>query len=76
MSNERALLTREEAAEYLGVSVRFLENRARDRQPPDYHRLGSRTVRYDRGDLDKFLAETKRTQSAGEALTADDAGSV
>lgn len=64
MSND--LLTTTEAAKVLAVSKAFLE---RDRwagaQIP-FVRVGSRTVRYRRTDLEQYLAERRvgRTQPA------------
>lgn len=60
-------LTPEQAAEYIGVSTHFLRN-ARYRGTvaghtpgPAFVKLGHRTVRYQRADLDAWLA-THRVQ--------------
>jgi excisionase family DNA binding protein len=55
-------LTTEQAANYLGVGVRTLEDiRAAGRGPPT-KRIGTRLVRYNRDDLDAWM------QSAGAPL--------
>lgn len=60
------LLTTKEAANYLGVSKAFLE---RDRwagaQIP-FLRVGSRTVRYRREDLDTYLASRVRRSTSDQ----------
>lgn len=60
------LLTTKEAASYLGVSKAFLE---RDRWAGariPFVRVGSRTVRYRRLDLDTYL-ESRIRRSTSEA---------
>ena len=70
-----SLLTTAEAAEYLGLGKRTLEDwrirpsRGRtgemDFEPPAFVRVGRRNVRYRRSDLDAWLAErTARTTTA------------
>ncbi|MDJ0709567.1 MAG: helix-turn-helix domain-containing protein [Woeseiaceae bacterium] len=55
------LLTTKQAAKYLGVSMAFLE---RDRwagaQVP-FVRIGSRTVRYLKSDLEEYIRERRCT---------------
>ena len=51
MSRRQDLLTREEAAIYLGVSVAWLARHTPHRGGPPYLKLG-RTPRYIRADLD------------------------
>jgi predicted DNA-binding transcriptional regulator AlpA len=43
-----------EAAEFLGISRATLRNRRWRREPPIYRKLGPRTVRYHRADLEAF----------------------
>jgi excisionase family DNA binding protein len=73
MSTEGKRLTREEAAEYLGVTVSYLENLARERKPPRYYRIGSRTIRYEQADLDAFL-EARRVNDDAEPWIGIDLG--
>lgn len=56
-------ITRPEAANYLGISVRTLEKWAVVGGGPPYYRLGGRVV-YDIADLDTYLAERRRTSTS------------
>ncbi len=48
------LMNENEAAEFLGISRATLRNRRWRREPPIYRKLGPRTVRYHRADLEAF----------------------
>ena len=50
-----ALLTSRQAAEYLGLTKRFLERRRLVRQGPPFVRISKRCVRYRRSDLDEWI---------------------
>lgn len=50
------LLTTEELAGFLGVSVRTIEDWRSDRKGPPHVTLGPRTVRYRSDDVLKWLA--------------------
>ena len=52
------LLSREEAADYLGLKPQTLAAWAHQGQGPPYLKLG-RAVRYDQTDLDGWLAERR-----------------
>lgn len=54
---EGALLTTKEAADFLGVTPRFLENRRCIGGGPQYVRISRRVVRYRRADLDRWIQE-------------------
>ena len=55
----RTLLTTKEAAKYLNVSVSFLaKDRMRGGGIP-YVKIGRKTIRYDRDELDKYLESRK-----------------
>lgn len=54
----KATVSREEAAEYLGISVSTLAQWASNKEGPPYYLIGMRT-RYRYRDLDQFI-ETKR----------------
>lgn len=58
------LLTPKEAAVYLKVSEKTLEGWRRAEVGPKFYRMGSRTVRYFRSDIDDYLraAAPKRTK--------------
>jgi excisionase family DNA binding protein len=49
------LLTRQQAAEYLQVSVSYLNRGAVDGSGPRMVKLGHKTVRYKRAELDKWI---------------------
>lgn len=59
------LLTGAEAAGWLGVSIRTLEDWRLRGGGPIYHKLGKRLVRYSPDDLDAFVAEGARTNTGG-----------
>ena len=58
------LMKTEEAAEYLGITPNLLVAEAREGKLPRV-RLGNRTYRYRRGDLDAYI-ESCLTRSLGE----------
>jgi predicted DNA-binding transcriptional regulator AlpA len=51
------VLRESEAAQYLGVSRRWLQERRADGRGPKFARLTARAIRYRVADLDEFLAE-------------------
>lgn len=54
-----------DAAQYLGVSRRWLQDRRIDGRGPTFVRLSARAIRYRRDDLDQFL-EARRHDSTAE----------
>jgi excisionase family DNA binding protein len=63
------LLSRKEAAEYLGVSISWLKSQASAGTGPAYYKVGS-LVKYSQADLAAWLAG-QRTASPLELLTID-----
>ena len=65
--SELYLMTTEQTAEYLGVSVSFL-NKARVSGKPEilFTKIGS-SVRYRKSDLDSFLAANVRRNTSENA---------
>jgi excisionase family DNA binding protein len=61
------LLTVEEAAKYLTLSINTLNSWRSKKQGPAYIRIGS-SVRYSRGDLDKYLRENSVDAISGDNL--------
>lgn len=57
-----ALLTRVQAAEYLGMSEQTLRCWAVDGRGPVFIKLGTRSVRYRVEDIDRWLDEGKRNE--------------
>jgi excisionase family DNA binding protein len=60
------LFTTQQAADYLGVSAAFLE---RDRWAGariQFVKLGTRSIRYRRADLDSFIVAQTRISTSGE----------
>jgi predicted DNA-binding transcriptional regulator AlpA len=53
---EPKMLTRAEAADYLGVSTTYLANAAWRGDGPTLIRIGHRTIRYRRDTLETWLA--------------------
>jgi predicted DNA-binding transcriptional regulator AlpA len=62
--NGGPVLREKEAAAYLGVSQRWMQERRADGNGPPYCRLTARTVRYRRQDLDRFLEERMQRSTA------------
>jgi len=48
-------MTPQQVAEYVGISRDALERRRRAKEPPRFSKLGHRTVRYRRSDVDRWL---------------------
>lgn len=63
-STTREIFTRSQAAEYLGVTKRFLDMQAMHCTDLPMYRIG-RLVRYRKADLDKWL-ESKRVINKGK----------
>ncbi len=61
------LLRQEDAAGFLDVSVRFLENRRYMGGGPPFVRLSSKAVRYRREDLDQWIADRTFTSTSQES---------
>ena len=55
------MLSRQEAASLLGMTVSFLEALARRQEGPVFYRLSARRTAYRRGDLLAWLASTRVT---------------
>ncbi|WP_222424192.1 helix-turn-helix domain-containing protein [Desulfamplus magnetovallimortis] len=56
MDKIKKLLTTDEAAIYLGVTVQTLANWRHDRKYLKYVKLG-RAIRYQKAELDRYIAE-------------------
>lgn len=56
---ESELLDPHAAAAYLGVEINLLRDWRYAGKGPNYVRLGYRTLRYDRTDLERFVASRK-----------------
>lgn len=61
------LLRQQDAAQFLDVSVRFLENRRYLGGGPPFVRLSSRAVRYRREDLEQWIAGRTFTSTSEES---------
>lgn len=55
MSKQEERLSRQEAADYLGVTSRTLNNWEKDGKGPKFYRLSSQRIWYLRADLQEFL---------------------
>jgi excisionase family DNA binding protein len=66
LSPNRSLESETQAALYLGVSPRTLQAWRIRGDGPSFVKLG-RSVRYDRAELDRFIAERTRAHTAGGA---------
>ena len=66
----KALLTTVDAADYLCVSVAFLERDRWAGPSIPFIRVGSRAVRYQASDLDAFI-KARRMASLSSAVGAD-----
>ncbi len=64
-ATELRLLTEGETADLLGMTVSFLQARRIRGGGPPFIRVGSRTVRYDVRDLDRWI-EKQRRESTSE----------
>lgn len=63
-------MTRQEAAEYLGVSVRTLSTWACTGGGPAYSLPRPRMARYHKDDLDQWLLASKRLHTADDGSAA------
>lgn len=70
------LLDEEQAADYLGLSPRTLQNFRVRGGGPDYVKLGARAVRYRLSDLDEFIEDRVRSNTSQDEVDDDleDAG--
>ena len=59
-------MTPDDAAQYLSVSKRGLEDMRSQSSGPRYHKVGARLVRYHRGDLDCWLLSDGRLEGRPE----------
>jgi predicted DNA-binding transcriptional regulator AlpA len=57
--NQGKLLGEKDAAKFLGLSVYTLRNWRHQLRPPNYIKLGGRTVRYRLEDLEQFIADSR-----------------
>jgi hypothetical protein len=62
-ADRRPLVNTEKAANYAGVTVRFLEQKRLDGLGPEYRKLSPRCVRYSLDDLDTWLDKCKRVST-------------
>lgn len=58
------LLTPQEAAAYLGATVKTLENWRGTGAGPTYVKLSAKCVRYVQGDLDEHIRASRRRHTA------------
>jgi len=65
---EKTYLTPKEAAEHLGCSKSFLDAKRLTGGGPTYSRLGSRSVRYSRKDLDAWMESRRAGSTTEEAV--------
>jgi excisionase family DNA binding protein len=63
MSDRSEYLSPEEAAAYLSVTSKFLAHLRSYGGSPLYSKIGSRSIRYRRSDLDAWMAEKARTST-------------
>jgi predicted DNA-binding transcriptional regulator AlpA len=59
------LLNTQQAAEFLGVSVAFLERDRWAGARVPYIKVGSRAVRYQRSDLEQYILSCRRLANGG-----------
>lgn len=62
-SHQKILLTESEAAEAIGLTRRFLQNRRNRGDGPPYVRISSRCIRYEPHVLRAWAAAHRRTSS-------------
>lgn len=60
------LLTTQQAAEFLGVSVAFLERDRWAGARVPYIKVGSRAVRYQQSDLEQYILSCRRLTVGGD----------
>src|ERR1035441_271135 len=58
----KRFITRPEAAEMLGLSVRTLDKWALFGTGPRFRKIGNRACRYDLADLEAFISDRKSTR--------------
>ena len=76
MENATRILRQTEAASYLNLSPRTLENWRYRGGGPKYARLGSRLVVYRREDLDDFISERVVTSTSDKRGMVEGASSA
>ncbi|WP_234730184.1 helix-turn-helix transcriptional regulator [Acidocella facilis] len=59
MTDNTILMTRKDAAAYLGVSLRYMEQLATDGEGPRYYVLSPKIIRYALADLEAWLDASK-----------------
>jgi predicted DNA-binding transcriptional regulator AlpA len=64
MQTPKILLTEDEAAQLLGFTPRFLQQRRYRGDGPPFVRISARAVRYRVGDLQGWAAERIRTSTS------------
>lgn len=67
MDSTRNLLTRTQAAEYLGITPRALQQLNYLGTGPTFVIVGTRTVRYRLADLDQYIEDRTYTRSGDAA---------
>lgn len=68
---QEPLLTARQAADYLGLTPRFLEMRRYRGDGPRFVSISKRCVRYRASDLRKFVAERVRTSTSDQGGEAE-----
>jgi predicted DNA-binding transcriptional regulator AlpA len=63
---QNQLLNTQQAAEFLGVSVAFLERDRWAGARVPYIKVGSRAVRYQRSDLEQYILSCRRLSAGGD----------
>jgi len=66
MQNQTQLLNTQQAAEFLGVSVAFLERDRWAGARVPFIKVGSRAVRYKQSDLDQYIESCRQRPAASE----------
>lgn len=64
------LLTKPQAAEHLGISVRSLESMMHLGTGPRFMKLGKRMVRFRQADLDQWIEDQPTFSSVSQAMKA------
>ena len=72
MMDQDVLMTPREAADFLGLSTRFLEVRRYRGGGPEYIRVSARCVRYSRQDLLSWCAERRRSSTSDPGPAGDE----
>lgn len=65
------LLTTKQAAEYLGMSEAFLERDRWAGAKIRFIKVGSRAVRYEKSELDAYIANQRRTSTSDSGSKAN-----